>query len=517
MTMAPVSSNAAQPAARPRATLLHASAELWRRWTAGFRDNGSPEYAPSRRRIAFKPSVVAGITLLGAFWGSVVAVAELNALYLAVLLIACAFILRDFRFGVILLILLMPISRSQVFPHAMLGITGLNPANLLLVGTLGSCLLHGLFDGSIRRFMPRPLLWLYIVPILVAGALGSRHVGEIAPAYFMHDRISFDSAAGYIRDLVVTPLRLVVFALLVGAAVAKSEKPEKFLVPTLISIWVIGSLVIMVVFQSGVAMDALAGSSRGVLSELGLHANELGRLYAVAYALLLFTWGESKEPGLRFALLASMGLMMVALILTFSRGGFLCFIVANMLFLLWRRNAKTLLFLGLLMAVTPFLLPDAVYDRITQGTQGYGSGLNEISSGRIDTIWLPLLPEILRSPIYGSGLGSIMWSEAVREGTALGTAQAHSAYLETALDMGIAGLILVCAYFAHVWKGFRALSVDPAVSPALRGFYLGAAAGLAGYLVAGIAGSYLTPGADQVFLWLAIGMMYGHRARIPPV
>jgi hypothetical protein len=81
--------------------------------------------------------------------------------------------------------------------------------------------------------------------------------------------------------------------------------------------------------------------------------------------------------------------------------------------------------------------------------------------------------------------------------------------------MGIAGLILVCAYFVHVWKGFRALSVDPAVNPIQRGFYQGAAAGLAGLLVGGISAGFLTPAFDQIFLWLAIGMMYGQRARKP--
>ncbi len=272
-------------------------------------------------------------------------------------------------------------------------------------------------------------------------------------------------------------------------------------------------MAVVYILLSGVPIGALEIGSREVLTQLGAHPNELGRLYAVAYALLLFTWAESKEPMLRWALLASMGLVMVALMLTLSRGGFLCFIVVNVLFLLWRRNAKTMIFLGLLAAVALFLLPSAVYDRIAQGTQGYGGGINEISSGRIEGIWLPLLPEILRSPIYGSGLSSILWTEAMREGTAVGVAQAHNAYLETVLDMGIAGLILVCAYFVHVWKGFRALSIDPAVNPTQRGFYQGAAAGLAGYLVAGIAGSYLQPTADQVFLWLAIGMMYGQRAR----
>src|SRR2546422_11039458 len=135
--------------------ILHGPTALWRRCTAVFHAAVLSQEARSGRRIAFTLSVFAGIALLGAFWGSAVAVAGLNALYLCVSLIGCAFILLDFRIGVVLLILLMPISRSAVFPHAMFGITGLNPVNLLLVGTLGSGLLLGLSDSRIRRFMPR--------------------------------------------------------------------------------------------------------------------------------------------------------------------------------------------------------------------------------------------------------------------------------------------------------------------------------------------------------------------------
>jgi hypothetical protein len=466
-------------------------------------------FSPGRRLALF-----AGIALLGLFSGSVVAVGGLNALFLCVSLIGCAFILSDFRIGVVLLIVLLPISGSYVFPHAMLGITGLNPFNLLLAGTLGSYLLHGLFDGSIRHFMPRPLLWLYVVPIVIAGALGSRHVGDIAPVFFLAEELDFYDAGSYLRDLVAKPLLMVVSALLVGAAVSKSEKPEKFLIPMLLSIWAMGSIAIGYFYLQGVALGEIASStSRQFLSALGMHANELGRLYAVAYALLLFTWAESRESGFRMVLLASMGLVVVALILTFSRGAFFGFIVVNLLFLLWRRNAKTLLFLGLLAAVAVFLLPGAVYDRVTTG---FGSGLNAISAGRIDGLWLPLLPEIWRSPIYGNGLVSIVWSDAMRLGGGtyvLPATHPHNAYLETILDMGIAGMILIAAYFAHVWKGLRALSVDPALSPALRGFYLGAVAGLASFLIAGVTDSSFKPKTEQSFLWLAIGMMYGQRAR----
>jgi hypothetical protein len=81
--------------------------------------------------------------------------------------------------------------------------------------------------------------------------------------------------------------------------------------------------------------------------------------------------------------------------------------------------------------------------------------------------------------------------------------------------MGVVGLVLLSAYFIHVWKGFRALSADPALKPALRGFFLGAAAGLASLLISYVTDSSLTPGPEQAFLWLAIGMMYGQRGKDP--
>ncbi|TLZ10438.1 MAG: hypothetical protein E6K39_02570, partial [Gammaproteobacteria bacterium] len=87
--------------------------------------------------------VLLAIGLLGALWGIAVAAGGLTSFYLCASLIACTLILVDFRIGVVLLILLMPISGSStLFPHEMFGVVGLNPLNLLLVGTLFSCLLH---------------------------------------------------------------------------------------------------------------------------------------------------------------------------------------------------------------------------------------------------------------------------------------------------------------------------------------------------------------------------------------
>jgi O-antigen ligase len=183
----------------------------------------------------------------------------------------------------------------------------------------------------------------------------------------------------------------------------------------------------------------------------------------------------------------------------------------NLLFLLWRLSARTLLLFIVAIVAMVFVLPDVVYERVTTG---FGRGMNAVSAGRVGGIWLQLLPEAWRSPIYGNGIGSIMWSDfARRSAGSVIVLHPHNAFLQAYLDLGLVGLALLLAYFTHVWRGFRKLGRDARLSPVMRGFFQGAAAGLAGLLVAGLAGSSLMPKPEHAFLWLAIGVMYGYRAR----
>ena len=457
-----------------------------------------------------------GIALLGALCGVVLAAGGMTAFYLCASVLACAFVLADFRCGVVLLILLMPFSGSStLFPHEMFGVFGLNPLNLLLAGTCGSWLLHALADGSVRRFLPRPLLLLYVVPILVAGAIGTRHIHEIAPTLLVvYRELNFPDAASYLVEMMLKPLLLVVFALLVAAAAAKSARPARLLLPAVVSMCVMATIVPVYVVQSGIGLHALAASDeREFLSALGLHANDLGRLYAIAYALLLFTWAEAKEVPLRWVLLAAAGLTAVALVLTFSRGALVELAVVSALYVLWRRSSRTVAFAAVVAVAVLVLAPAALYHRIETGE---GAGLNAISAGRVDGLWLPLLPEVLRHPLFGNGIRSILWSEAMRENAGhqvLAVTHPHNAYLEALLDMGVVGTALLCAYFAHLWMRLRQLAKDPRLEPALRGFFQGTAAGLIGMLISDFTDSSLSPRPEQAFLWLAIGMMYGEYTR----
>jgi len=466
---------------------------------------------PSERSLGLGLAVV-GLALFGIVCGVGIAVGELEALVAALSVIACFAVLADYRIGAVLLLVMLPVNGSNLFPHSVFGFTGLNPLNLVLAATLISYLIRGY---EVKRFLPNPLIWLLIAPMVVAGVLGTQHVQDIYPEFYEMDVIHFTDGWGYLRDLLLKPLIMVSAALLIGSAVARARRVENFLAPIVASVWLMSLIAIGYVIAAGVSLGSLAlPTSRTFFSALGMHANDLGRLYAVAYALLLFTWGETKDVRLKTVLILTMGILTIALVLTFSRGAMVGWVVVNALFLLWKFNAKTIGLAALAAAVAMLIMPGAVIGRMSMGLVG-GADVNEFSAGRVDEIWLPLLPELFKSPIWGNGLDATMWAKALWAETMLPVTHPHNAYIQSIMDLGLLGTGLILAYYWHVYRIARDLGSNAYLSPTMRGFYQGVVAGLLCFIITGFAGSSLRPTPEFAFLWIAIGMMYGQLARRP--
>jgi O-antigen ligase len=213
---------------------------------------------------------------------------------------------------------------------------------------------------------------------------------------------------------------------------------------------------------------------------------------------------------MRLFVFVTLGLVGLALVLSFSRACIGAAVLVGALFLAWKFNAKTLSLALLGVVIVGLFGAEALYSRMTMGLD---EGANAVSAGRIDGIWLPLLPEIWKSPIWGNGLSSILWSFPMVSESMMRVGHPHNAYLEALLDMGVVGLALLLAYYVHVSRGFWALAKDASLSPELRGVFQGATAALAAFLVTGMVGSSLRPEAEAAFLWVAIGLMYGVRGR----
>lgn len=458
------------------------------------------------------PSANIGLLLgLGLFGlavalGYAVAVGEVAAFYVALAAVSAIAVMFDYRIGAILLILLLPMGATYFMPHSVLNIPALNPFNILLLSTLFSFMLREKLAG----IAPRQLLWLLVAPILLAGLIGAPHAHQIPVV--LATQLTFTEGAGYFREIAVRPLLMVLAVLLVGAAAARSQKPERFLIPIMAAIWILALLQISLIVASGVRIGFLATTeSRAFYNDMGLHANDLGRIFAIGYGLLLFVWWETKQPALKTALFFTCGIAALAMVLSFSRGAFLGFFAINAMFLVWKFNSRTVALALLVVAFLAIASPEYLWNRITMG---FASGdPNRVSADRIEGIWIPLLPHIWDNPVWGNGLGSTMWSTPMLTGGMLPVSHPHSAYLEALLDMGVVGLGLMLAYYFHVWRGFRALGSNAYLSPELRGFFQGATAALVCFFITGWVGSSFRPDSEFCFLWIAIGMMYGIQRR----
>ena len=457
-----------------------------------------------------------GVVAISVFWGMATAVLENNALYLVIGLILSVFILMNYSIGVVVLILFLPISGSKIFPHQLLGIVGLNPLNLLLMATLFSYTLRRFFGATSPRFLPRELWWLYIVPIMIAAAIGVLHIGDIPGFVTNQLDLSFDNALGYLRDIVVRPMYSVLLALLVAAAVVDARRIEGFMIAGLVSLWILILTIFIYFLASGASLGDISeadGASRSFFSPLGVHANAVGRLFAIAFGLLLFSASSYGGFFPKFVIWGSAVAAALATLITFSRGSYLLLLIISFLYVLSLPGRRRLQIIVLALPVILLAIPRAVYERFLFGL-GTGADLNAVSSGRTEEIWQPLIPEIFNSPLFGHGLSSILWSDAMKSGSILVVGHPHNAFLKSLLDLGFIGTILLLVFGWRIWKRMRLLSQEPLLDPKQRNFFAGSAAALIAFTIAGVSGSSFDPVFDQLYLWLAIGLMYGISARL---
>src|SRR5512138_919249 len=158
-------------------------------WLAEWWDNFEPT---SRQKQA---AGMAGLVALGLALGAAVGMLGIGGAVLAISMLAAIFVMRDFRVGVALLVLIMPISQSSVFPHEMFGMTGANPLNLLVLATLLSLYMRWLGDGMLKGFVPRSLFLFYIAPLIMGGCLGMFRWDEIPSIFRDYNLLEVTSSA----------------------------------------------------------------------------------------------------------------------------------------------------------------------------------------------------------------------------------------------------------------------------------------------------------------------------------
>ncbi len=218
-------------------------------------------------------------------------------------------------------------------------------------------------------------------------------------------------------------------------------------------------------------------------------------------ALLLTTAGFVP----RALLVAAIGIQVSAVVLTFSRAGFLTLATALFLFglRLLRRPSRGLVLAamgGALLALP--LIPASYTDRIlTMGS------VDSDVTGSARARWTGTVAAIehaVQNPVLGAGLG--MNILVLNESVGATWRSVHNIYLEFAVDLGLPGLVLFLLLLLSCWRSARAArrSADPEVAQLAEGIEIS--------LVAFSVAAFFHPAAYTFYFYVIAGLAVAAKA-----
>lgn len=261
----------------------------------------------------------------------------------------------------------------------------------------------------------------------------------------------------------------------------------------------------------GVAAD-------GILTDLDLHAYMPGRVYSFfenpnSFANLLVFFAPlmlcmavfSKKPLERVGFLAVFLLSGLALLMTFSRGGWLAlaFAMFVLMLLLCPRWVPLVIIVGLLALP---LLPDSILMRLLSIFN-----FSDSSTYTRGYIYSAMLKIIGQNPIFGVGLGAESLRYSVKcAGVYLAKAlfiHGHNIYLQIWAESGIFALIaFLGSIFFSMRAGRRAIAERREITP-LRGVIAGCISGLSGSLIFGITDYAWSYPRIMVMFWFLFALL----------
>jgi len=196
-------------------------------------------------------------------------------------------------------------------------------------------------------------------------------------------------------------------------------------------------------------------SERALAIESGLFGdpNDLAMLFNVTLPFMLYTIVKAKNK-----IMPILGIVIIitAVMLTYSRGGFLGMLTVTLGFLLFQESKRgryiTIVVIGAVLFWS--FAPDTYKERIlTIKSEAMVDEEMGRYPGRLQA-WIDLLPEGLKRPILGAGTGCSFYLAgiAIRDWHVM-----HNSFLQVFLETGIIGFIFYACLFILPYKQYRKL------------------------------------------------------------
>lgn len=355
------------------------------------------------------------------------------------------------QIGMYFLVPLLPMQTARYWVHGYP--LGEKLVDVLLLGVVIGLIIH----SKSPRILPSPLNKVLIIFFAVTYfALWEGSFFVHAPLPVALDDPRFSDWKNYVEMMLI---------FFIAASAIRTPKQMVLLIALMLS-----SVVVVNRSYHGVVGDRDLSQYSDSLREAGAlgYAGENG-MGAFQAEMAIFFIGLAcfiKNTVRRVVLFGVAITCVYCLLLTFSRGGYLGFLV-GLLVLGIIRERKLLIVLAILLVSWQALVPNAVRERVLMTYQQDGS-LDSSAEERV-TIWQDALDVITRNPLLGTGFDTYAYMGRV--GAYKDT---HNYYLKVFLELGFIGLAVFIWQLRlagkMAWQLFRA-SADRELSSLAGAFF----------------------------------------------
>jgi O-antigen ligase len=387
------------------------------------------------------------------------------------------------------LIILTPFYATEFMPREVLGVTGLNLWNIVWLIVLVFIVSS---TPAVRGVGRRPVFFtpsiiVFLIALLLATMYAMVEIDafpKIGTGRFTTITVLF---TGFLK-----PVQFLVVGWMVYRYGIATRDTSPVIRSIHVSAIIFGSLVLHYYFvgQSHVDLGDTGGDllSRNAVSlASGMHVNDIGAW--ATYALVAAVLSQNQRGFWAYVRYAAIAMSLLAIVLSFSRTAYVTAPLVLLASLAQVKLREKLIALGAAAIVVTLFSP-LIVERIGSGLQEKKLDVNNISAGRTETIWGPLLKDFVENPVVGNGRFAQVRSKSYFK---LRLTHAHSLYLQILIEMGIVGMIIVLAVIARLYLVGRKSGTPLS--------YL-----VFALLLEGIPGHSFYPDASNSLIWVFYGL-----------
>jgi hypothetical protein len=411
----------------------------------------------------------------------------------------------------LLFVFMLPFHHVPFLTDNLFGIQGLKPFNLLSAVVLAYLVfdtapLHA--TDKIERTSIRIFL-LYFATLAIAL------IRSVPNAPLLHSRFpeSFpESYFDFVLSVCIVPTFYTLSFLFILKRMCSFQELEKITTVICLSILLLSiSFVALVLMNPSVLLSGHASgmtdSDRNEMAQLciayfGSHYNIIGSMFISTVPLLLY---RALTRGALW--IAPLCLSLLAVLLLESRTTLVAVAASCSLFLILRRRFVILVLGAAAAGVTSLVWIGPTVDALLSIGFGSGSGVSAdaLFTGRVDSIWRPLLEEWTSNVglfLFGAGRHGMVTSQLWDTGSVIQANVAHNAIIEFVLDCGVilTGVLLIFLLVgtATTWRVGRKLNSD---------LYWALFASIFGLGISMATGRDILPTMENIYAFPIIAMM----------